>query len=146
MSILDQFQKLEDLIVEHTVPPVQTRLRNQLALSREQAEAYQRDSDRQDQTLQRQAQTIAALQEENARLLAGLKAKEADPFIEHRGALYKRDGTRGIQEALYCVSCRGLMGYKHPSEFVSCPQCHTCVQFTGYHIPEVLDEVRASLA
>ena len=36
MSILDQFQKLDNLIIEHTQPPVRTVLRNQLALAREQ--------------------------------------------------------------------------------------------------------------
>jgi hypothetical protein len=74
MSMLEQFQKLDDIIFELTEPPVRTRLRNQLALTREQVEAHQAASDRQDQTLQRQAETIEALQNENV----ALKKKIAD--------------------------------------------------------------------
>jgi len=62
MSMADQFQKLDDLIMEDTRTPVLTILRNQLALTRQQVEAYQASSDRQDQTLAAQAETIAALQ------------------------------------------------------------------------------------
>jgi hypothetical protein len=69
MSLMDQFQKLDDLIVEHTLPPAQTILRNQLALAREQIEAYQAASDKQDATLERQANAIAELQEEKKKLL-----------------------------------------------------------------------------
>src|SRR6266571_3595197 len=65
MGVLDQLQKLDDLIIEHTEPPTRTVLRNQLALTREQIEAYQAASDRQDQTLSRQAETIEELQKEN---------------------------------------------------------------------------------
>ena len=70
MSMLDQFQKLDDLIVEHTQPPTRAILRNQLALTREQVEAYQAASDKQDQTLSSQAEAIAALQEENRKSAA----------------------------------------------------------------------------
>jgi hypothetical protein len=66
---MDQFEKLDDLILEHTVPPVQTLLRNQLALTREQIEAYQMASDKQDETLARQATAIEKLQAENKRLV-----------------------------------------------------------------------------
>ncbi len=69
MSLMDQFQKLDELILEHTSPPVQAILRNQLALTREQIEAYQAASDKQDATLQKQAEAIAELQEEKKKLL-----------------------------------------------------------------------------
>jgi len=59
MGLMDQFQKLDDLILEHTSPPVQGILRNQLALTREQIEAYQAASDKQDATLQKQAEAMA---------------------------------------------------------------------------------------
>lgn len=80
MSMIDQFQKLDDLIVEHTNPPVRTILRNQLALTREQLEAYQASSDRQDQTLAAQAETIAELQNAKAKVdrqLAEMKAQKS---------------------------------------------------------------------
>ena len=67
MSMLDQFQKLDDLILERTQPPVRTVLRGQLALTREQVEAYQEASDRQDETLARQAEEIAALGQAKAK-------------------------------------------------------------------------------
>lgn len=79
MSMIDQFQKLDDLIIEHTQPPVRTVLRNQLALTREQIEAYQASSDRQDQTLSAQAETIAELQKaktEVDRQLDEMKARD----------------------------------------------------------------------
>ena len=81
MSLMDQFQKLDDLIREHTSPPVQTVLRNQLALTREQIEAYQAASDKQDVTLQKQAEAIAELQEEKRKLLERQSQVSSDtPF------------------------------------------------------------------
>ena len=62
MRMIEQYQKLDDLIVEHTTPPVQGILRYQLAMTREQVEAYQAASDSQDATLARQAETISELQ------------------------------------------------------------------------------------
>jgi chromosome segregation ATPase len=73
VSILDQFQKLDDLIIERTQPPLRTELRNQLALTREQVEAYQESSDKQDKTLAAQLETITSLQDEIARLKAELQ-------------------------------------------------------------------------
>ena len=66
MSILGQYQKLDDLILKLTVPPVCPKLRNQLALAREQVEAYQAASDKQDQTLARQAEAIVDHEQKNA--------------------------------------------------------------------------------
>ena len=56
MNMIDQFQKLDDLILSRTTPPIQAELRNQLALMREQIEAYHAASDKQDQTLSTQAE------------------------------------------------------------------------------------------
>ncbi len=81
MSILDLFQKLDDLIVEHTQPPAQSILRNQLALTREQIEAYQAASDKQDQTLAAQIQTIERLMKENEALVAA-KSRSRSPDLD----------------------------------------------------------------
>ena len=81
MSILDQFLKLDDLIVEHTKPPAQTMLRNQLALTREQIEAYQAASDKQDQTLAAQIETIERLMKENEALVA-TKSRSQSPDLD----------------------------------------------------------------
>lgn len=81
--MIDQFQKLDALIVEHTKQPVRILLRNQLALTREQVEAYQASSNRQDQTLAAQAETITALQQAKSEVekqLADLKAKNQMAF------------------------------------------------------------------
>ena len=77
MSMIEQFQKLDDLIGEQTSSPVQSILRNQLHLTREQVEAYQAASDKQDETLARQVQTISELrsQLDTGRLKVGVTLK-----------------------------------------------------------------------
>ena len=101
MSMIEQFQKLDDRIMEHTTSSVRTILRNQIALAREQVEAYQASSDKQDETLARQAKAIAELQQANANLekqLTDLKASNqnaADDYLaeaarKHREYLKKR--------------------------------------------------------
>jgi hypothetical protein len=95
MSILDQFQKLDDLIILHTKPPVTTILRGQLALTREQIEAYQASSDKQDQTLAAQAETIERLMKEN-------EALKAKPSI----STFKREKT-AFEKGLDGLTCPG---------------------------------------
>jgi len=104
MSLIDQFQKLDDLIRIHTTPEVQAILRNQLHLATEQIEAYQASSDKQDATLARQAETIANLEKENARLTAehcnavsALEGKHHELELKfqnsHRCGVALRNGT-----------------------------------------------------
>jgi len=100
MSMMDQFQKLDDLIIEHTQPPVRTMLRNQLALTREQIEAYQAASDKQDQALAAQAETIAALQQQKASILQEYAAfkkaqREADTSALQKEANDYRQTIQG---------------------------------------------------
>jgi hypothetical protein len=78
MSMIDQFQKLDDLIKKHTESEVTTILRGQLALTQEQVEAYQAASDKQDRTLSSQAEAIAELQEENKELVAANAALQEE--------------------------------------------------------------------
>jgi hypothetical protein len=66
MSLMAQFQKLDELIREHTSGEVQAILRSQLAKTCEQIEAHQAQSDKQDETLARQAKAIEELQEKLA--------------------------------------------------------------------------------
>jgi len=92
MGMLEQFQKLDGLIIDHTEPPVRTTLRNQLALTREQVEAYQSASDSQDQTLAAQIEAITGLQKEKADLakriielenqIATMRSQKKDEFYE----------------------------------------------------------------
>jgi hypothetical protein len=108
MSMLDQFQELDRLILDNTHPPVVSILRNQLSLLREQTEAYQAASDKQDETLATQANTIAALQMEFAKgrvanaecekQLSDMKARDKSEFYDwvrqrsnNQAELRKRD-------------------------------------------------------
>lgn len=109
MSLMDQFQKLDDLILEHTLPPVQTVLRNQLALTREQIEAYQAASDEQDATLARQAKAIAELQEENKKLVerqsqaaSGTPFRVSDDYEFNTDSGFWIERKRGLR---VCASC-----------------------------------------
>ncbi len=77
MNIIEHLQRLDALIVEHTKPPVTAMLRRELSFATEQCEAYQASSDKQDQTLERQAQTIAALQDQNKQLIATIAKSQA---------------------------------------------------------------------
>jgi chromosome segregation ATPase len=91
MNMLDQFQKLDDLILEHTQPPVRAVLRNRLAFTREQVEAYQAASDKQDETLARQAEAIEALSQAKAKadkLAVQLQAEKED--LKEKAARAKR--------------------------------------------------------
>src|SRR2546425_9331925 len=64
MNLIANLQKLDDLIVEHTRPPVTAMLRRQLSFAIEEAEAYQASSDKQDHTLATQIETIDRLVKE----------------------------------------------------------------------------------
>ena len=96
--MISQFDKLDDLIIEHTKPPVTSMLRNQLAATREQIEAYQAASDKQVQTVEAQAEMITHLQEHNAKLEAVIKKFQtqdddylADALRKHREFMRKHE-------------------------------------------------------
>ena len=83
MNIVDQFQKLDDLIVEHTQGQARSLLRNQLALLREQVEAYQASSDKQDDTLAAQLQRISELTQmvaERDHTISEMKQKQTHAY------------------------------------------------------------------
>ena len=71
MNILAHLQELDNLVVEHTKPPVTALLRNKLAFCIEQAQARASDVERQEQTLSRQIETIDRLNYPTDRLSAG---------------------------------------------------------------------------
>ena len=66
MDILDQLQILDDLIIEHTKPPITAILRNKLHTTREQAEAYASTAEELDKLKVQNATLIA----ENTKLKA----------------------------------------------------------------------------
>jgi hypothetical protein len=108
MNIVTQLQELDALIIENTTSPVTAKLRNKLSIAIEQAEAHADAVSRQDNTLSRQAQAIADLQEENKKLVAtiaqfeaGQKQAVSDTISQQRTAaaalydpdnLYQSDG------------------------------------------------------
>ena len=117
MSMMQQFQKLDDMIKEHTEQPIQNILRGQLALTREQIEAFQDKSDTQDATLEKQLQRITELQDENAKLkdeLHQLKNQHAEEVYLWRGIEYRR-GKRTFKHWVAC-----------------CPKCHLPISFEPY--------------
>ena len=143
MSLMDQFQKLDDLILDLTLPPAQAKLRNQLALTREQIEAYQAASEKQDATLQRQAEAIVELQEENKRLVeqqsqvsSGIPFRVSDDYeFETEGGFWieRRTGLRVCAKCLFpptkIVSpLFEAVGYGFEEEYAMvwrCGSCHT---------------------
>jgi len=100
MSIIEQFQKLDELICENTTPPVQGILRHQLSLTREQIEAYQAQSDKQDETLGKQLETISALQSRYDELVA--KQAQLDGDSRKVGATLK-SGAKQMYDADFYV-------------------------------------------
>lgn len=114
MTIITHLQELDNLIVESTKPPVTAKLRNKLALIIEQAEAYQASSDKQDETLAAQAQTIERLITENQKLVAEQPKKAGGkncPFCGHAASLVDMRphpimGEMGIKVHFFrCDSC-----------------------------------------
>ena len=82
MNIIQHLQTLDDLIGKNTQPPVTAILRNRLSLTIEQCEAYQASSDKQDQTLATQVETIERITREKQQVdaeLASLKLKKPRP-------------------------------------------------------------------
>jgi len=66
MSIIEHLQELDALVIKHTLPPATPILRAKIQVMAEQIEAYQASSDKQDETLARQAAAIKELMEDKA--------------------------------------------------------------------------------
>jgi hypothetical protein len=89
MNLIEQLTDLDRRIIDLTKPPITTELRNKLSLAIEQAEAYQAASDKQDNTLAKQVETITKLQEENKKLIEANTEREAER---------KKRGTEWLNE------------------------------------------------
>jgi hypothetical protein len=133
-GILSQFQRLEELIIEHTRAPTTIILRNQLNLVREQIEAYQASSDRQDKTLAAQLETVTALQKQIA-------SKPADDFVKHRGALFKVNPKGGYEFSVYCRECKEPMVCVANGLPFRCSPCHVTVDFTRSDLNRIIKEL-----
>ena len=78
MNILTHLQELDDLIVEHTKPPVTPILRNKLAFCIEQAQAHAAAVERQEKTLATQIETIERQRKSEAALNAEIARRDAE--------------------------------------------------------------------
>jgi hypothetical protein len=90
MNILTHLQKLDDLIIEHTKPPVTAILRSKLAFCIEQADAHSSAVERQEKTLSTQVKTIERLMKENAEMVKKIANSEAWGELEKEAAEYDK--------------------------------------------------------
>lgn len=81
MNILTHLQEIDDLIVEHTKPPITPILRNKLAFAIEQAEAHSSAVEKQERTLAKQVKTIERLMKENEELKLERSSKQRRPLV-----------------------------------------------------------------
>jgi len=95
MNILRELQELDDLIIEHTKPPITAILRNKLAFCIEQATAHVDAVDRQSLTLSTQVETIERLVAENKAVVsqnAALIKKYETPDSDTPPIIFKQYG------------------------------------------------------
>ena len=77
MNITLQLQKLDELIVAHTQPPVTTILRNQLHPLLDQLEAYEAAADKKSAAYDEQARQMAQLEKDHEKQISDLFLLEA---------------------------------------------------------------------
>jgi hypothetical protein len=86
MNILSHLQELDDLIIEHTKPPVTPILRRKLAFCIEQADAHSAAVERQEKTLATQIETIERLMKQNEDAIKKIASSEAWGEFEKEAA------------------------------------------------------------
>lgn len=83
---------------------------------------------------------VEALERRIAALEGQLAEKPESPFVEARGALFKRNPDGSFQKAVYCPRCQistaavGLSNY-------DCGKCGWVSSFTRDELPQVLAEL-----
>jgi hypothetical protein len=129
IPLLDQLQKL---IVEHGSATVRG---DHIALLREQREALEKK--------------VAALESENRQLKEEVSkltrkleaACTPDEFIKYRGVFFRRLPSGEIENAVYCLKCKGPMFSLRGSVPYQCSACNVVADFNGRWLPELLVEV-----
>lgn len=93
MNIVTHLQELDNLIIEHTKPPVTAMLRNKVAFCLEQAQARAADVERQEQTLAKQIETIERLVKENKDHVAEIARRDSENAVGFSGSVseYRSD-------------------------------------------------------
>ncbi len=94
MNIVTHLQELDNLIIEHTKPPVTAMLRNKVAFCIEQAQARAADVERQEQTLSQQIETIERLSKSEAALKAEIARRDAE--ADTQVGFHFGDSTRPV--------------------------------------------------
>jgi len=106
MDIVTRLQELDHLIIEQTKPPVTPILRSKLSLIIEEAEAYQASSDKQSQTLARQAETITTMQQAKNEVDAELEKMKAESTIFYKATEFHKGSRTNNQWMPFCPKCK----------------------------------------
>ena len=127
---------LLDLIERTTNEHASAEIMGQrLVLIREQADALEKRNAALEQQLADCKKRISTLESE-------LAAKTAlQEFVEHRGALFKRNPSGGFHKAVYCPLCRLPMGNAHPRVPFNCARCHIQTAFTVSELDSIIGEI-----
>jgi len=114
---------LKDLLDAVGTAATNSVLKERISLFMEEAQRMEKENERlQKRTSELEEQLRAALQK-----LAS--SRQADEFIEHRGAMFKRTGN-GYVEAVYCPVCKVSVGSLEGIPYY-CQRCHWMADFTG---------------
>lgn len=97
-------------------------------------------------------QEVAATHEENARLkdrIAELEQQiasqpQAEEFVEHYGALFKKRPSGDYHRAVFCLECHNPMSSLEKMLPYRCARCKISVDFTGHQFDQVFAELPRS--
>ena len=106
-------------------------LKERLALAVDRGEAMEAEKER----LEAQVAQLEGQLREALHQLA--TARQAEEFVEHQGALFKRTGS-GYVNAVYCPSCRTSVGSMQRSMPFYCQRCKWMANFTGGQLEMVM--------
>lgn len=83
---------------------------------------------------------VEALERRIAALEGQLAEKPESPFVEARGALFKRNPDGSFQKAVYCPNCH-MSTATAGLPFYSCGKCKWISSFSEQDLPQVLAEL-----
>lgn len=106
-------------------------LKERLALAASEAESLEKEKARLEAR-------VAQLEEQLKTALQQLSSKaEAEAFVEHYGALFKKTGGVYVK-AVYCPSCRISVGSLEGTLPYHCGKCHWMADFTGRDLESIM--------
>lgn len=123
--------RLKDLLDAVGTAATNSVLKERINLFVEEAQRMEKENERlQKRTSELEEQLRAALQKLAA-------SRQADEFVEHRGALFKRTGN-GYVKAVYCPVCKVSTGSLEGEVPFYCHRCDWMADFTGYELDSVM--------